>query len=280
MIKSLLGHLCTNWCKVMTKEHMDATKAFYHAWVPSSTHVVMFGCQLTKLQKKCRTINVIVSNEAKMLYFIGQMYKSDYFTEEQMTKYKMRLDTNKAWDPTLNHFSKLFAQHKAYGNNRVANSRFKSAATMFDVPSDRTIAMTKSSGDFTSRDLYIKSLEESLALAPDYMTNAPTRAPAPTPVINPMATLRLKMEAQCKQFDLLLKQNSDLVASFAKASATTNPSSGTTLKLRHTGCKRLWAQLKECPNCNKMCTHKPANCFSLAANADKCPTNWNVPSSI
>jgi hypothetical protein len=30
-IKSLLAHLCTNWCKVMTKERTDATKAFYHA---------------------------------------------------------------------------------------------------------------------------------------------------------------------------------------------------------------------------------------------------------
>jgi hypothetical protein len=88
-IKSLLAHLCTNWCKVMTKECTDATKAFYHKWVPSSTHVITFGCQLTKLQKKCRTINGIISDKAKMLHFIGQMYKNDYFTEAQMTKYKM-----------------------------------------------------------------------------------------------------------------------------------------------------------------------------------------------
>jgi hypothetical protein len=30
MIKSLLAHLHTNWCKVMTKERTDATKAFYN----------------------------------------------------------------------------------------------------------------------------------------------------------------------------------------------------------------------------------------------------------
>ncbi len=70
-IKSLLAHLCTNWCKVMTKECTDATKAFYHAWVPSSTHVITFGCQLTKLQKKCRTINLIISDKAKMLHFVS-----------------------------------------------------------------------------------------------------------------------------------------------------------------------------------------------------------------
>jgi hypothetical protein len=258
-IKSILAHLCSNWCKVMTYECTDATKAFYHAWVPSSTHVIMFGQQLTKLQKMCRTINVIISNKAKMLHFIGQMYKSDYFTEEQMTKYEMRLDTNKAWNPTLNHFSKLFAQCKAYGNDRAANSRLESAAAMYDIPSNCTIATTKSSSDFTSCDLYIESLKESLALARGYVTNAPMTAPAPTPVVDSMATLRLEMGAQCKQFDFLLKQNLDLVAAFATASVTTNPGSGTTPKLRCNGCKRLQAQLKECPICKKMCTHKPAD---------------------
>jgi hypothetical protein len=150
---------------------------------------------------------------------------------------------------------------------------------MYNVPSNHTIATTKSSGDFTSRDLYIESLKESLALAPNYVINAPTWAPSLTPIVDPIATLRLKIEAQHKQFDLLLKQNLDLVAAFAKASATTNSGSGTTPKSRHTGCKRLQAQLKECPNCKKMCTHKPADCFSLAANADKRPTNWKVPLS-
>jgi hypothetical protein len=40
-------------------------------------------------------INVIISDKAKALHFVGQMYKSDYFTLEQMTNYKMRLDANK-----------------------------------------------------------------------------------------------------------------------------------------------------------------------------------------
>jgi hypothetical protein len=94
-----------------------------------------------------------------------------------MTNYKMRSNADKEWAPTLDHFSKLFVQRKAYGDNRTANSGFKSAATMFNIPSNRTFAMSKSNRDFTASDLYIKSLEESLALACDYMTNAPTMAP-------------------------------------------------------------------------------------------------------
>jgi hypothetical protein len=159
---------------------------------------------------------------------------------------------DKAWDPTLDHLSKRFAQCKAYSDNRAVNSGFKNASAICDIPTVCTIATTTSSGDFTSCDLYIKSLEESLALAHNYVIKAPTRAPAPTPVVDPMATQRLDMDAQCKQFELLLKQNLDLVTALAKASASTNPGSSATPKPRRTGCKHSWADLKECPNC-KIC---------------------------
>jgi hypothetical protein len=149
---------------------------------------------------------------------------------------------------------------------------------MFDIPSDCTFATSKSNGDFNSRDLYIKSLEES-ALARNYMTNTPMTAPAPTPVIDAMTTLRLDMDAQQKQFELLLKQDLDLIAAFTKVSVSPNPGSGATPKLRCTGCKHVRAHLKKCPNCKKMCTHKPDGCYSLAVNADKCPTNYKATSS-
>jgi hypothetical protein len=58
-------------------------------------------------------INVIISDKAEALRFVGQMNISDYYREDQMTKYEMQPDEDKEWDPTLNHFSKLFAQHKA-----------------------------------------------------------------------------------------------------------------------------------------------------------------------
>jgi hypothetical protein len=126
-IKSVLHHLQTNWCKVMTRECTDATEAFYQAWVPNMTHIITFGRQLTKQQKKCKAINIIISDKAKTLHFVGQMYKSDYFTEEQMTKYEILSDTKKVWDKTLAHFTDLFSLRKAYGNDKAANSGFESA---------------------------------------------------------------------------------------------------------------------------------------------------------
>ncbi len=94
-IKLVLHHLRTKWCKIMTRVRTDATNAFYQAWVPNMTHIITFGCQHNIQQKKCKAINVIISNEAKTLHFIGQMYKSDYFTKEQMTKYEILVDLDK-----------------------------------------------------------------------------------------------------------------------------------------------------------------------------------------
>ena len=70
----------------MTRESMEATTAFYQAWVPNMTHIITFGCQLTKQQKKCKAINVVISNKAKTLHFVGQMHKSNFLTKDQMTK--------------------------------------------------------------------------------------------------------------------------------------------------------------------------------------------------
>ncbi len=100
-IKMLLTHLHTKWCKVLMKERIDATEALYQAWVPSTTHIITFGHQLYKQQKKCKNINAIILDEAKTLHFVGQMFKSDYYTKGQMTKYKMQADINKTWLHTL-----------------------------------------------------------------------------------------------------------------------------------------------------------------------------------
>ncbi len=73
------------------------------------THIITFGRQLNKQQKKYKAINVIISDKAKMLHFVGQMYKCNYFTKEQMTKYEILIDSDKVWKKTLTHFTDLYA---------------------------------------------------------------------------------------------------------------------------------------------------------------------------
>jgi len=122
-------------------------------------------------------INLIISDEAKTLHFVGQMYKSEYCTKEQMTKYKTLSDANKVWDKTLAHFTDLFSLRKAYGDDKVANSGFESAAHVRDHASTCSVTTANTESDFTC-NLYIQSLEESLAAAWDYCAlDTTTRTP-------------------------------------------------------------------------------------------------------
>jgi hypothetical protein len=89
------------------------------------------------------------------------MYKSNCYTKDQMTKYEMKADINKTWLHTLQFFTGLFAQCKAYGDNRAANIGFDSPAHINDIPTNRSLVATSS--DVTTRGLYIESLKESLA---------------------------------------------------------------------------------------------------------------------
>ena len=81
-----------------------------------------------------------------------------------MTKYETLSDANKVWDKTLAHFADLFSLRKAYGDNKAANSGFESTAHVRDHSSTRSITTANTESDFIC-DLYIKSLEESLASA-------------------------------------------------------------------------------------------------------------------
>ena len=277
-IKSVLHHLRTNWCKVMTRERTDATKAFYQAWVPNMTHIITFGRQLNKQQKKCKTINVIISDEAKTLHFVGQMYKSDYFTEEHMTKYEILSDSNKVWDKTLAHFTELFSLRKAYGNDRAANSGFESAAHIHDHASAHSILTDNTESELT-RDLYIESLEESLAAAREkYALDATTHTPVP-PTFDPLTLLQEALAEQRKQVSDIMAQNAKLIATLSKGGGGDSGGSGIgkgnngNNSTRH---KTPWKEKKLCPNCNKEVVHDPADCFSLEANKDKRPKGWGT----
>ena len=271
-IKSVLQHLRTNWCKVMTKERTDATEAFYQTWAPNMTHIITFGRQLTKQQKRCKTINVIISDEAKTLHFVGQMYKSDYFTEEQMTKYEILSDANKVWDKTLAHFTELFSLRKAYSDDKAANSGFESAAHVRDHSSTRSVATANTESDFT-RDLYIESLEESLSAARELLASntTTTRTPAP-PIIDPITLLQNDLAEQRQQI-------SELIATLSKGGGGDSGGKGKGKGgIGGNGDQRKtpWKEKKLCPNCNKEVVHDPADCFSLEANKDKRPKGWGV----
>jgi uncharacterized membrane protein YgcG len=266
----------------MTGERTDATEAFYQAWVPNMTHIITFGRQLTKQQKKCKAIKVIISDEAKTLHLVGQMYKSDYFTEEQMTKYEILLDTNKVWDKTLAHFTDLFPLCRAYGDGKAANSGFESTVHVPYHLSAHSVTTTNTENDFTC-NLYIESLEESLAAAQEYCASDTTTRTPVSLAFDPLTRLQTKLVEQCKQVLEVMAQNTSLMVALSKGGGGGNGGGGRGASSSGGGRskgggwhKTPWKEKKLCPHCNKVIVHNPAECFSLEANKDKRPMGWGT----
>ncbi len=198
-----------------------------------------------------------------------------------MTKYKILSDANKVWDKTRAHFTDLFSLRKAYGNNKAANSGLESAAHVRDHSSACSIITANTKSDFT-HDLYIESLEESLAVAREHCaTDTPTRSPVPL-VFDPLTLLQAKLAEQCKQVLKVMAQNAKLMAALSKGGGGGDGGgggrgrgkggSGDNGGQHKTPCK----ENKLCPNCKKVVVHDPAECFSLKENKDKCPKGWGT----
>jgi hypothetical protein len=114
---------------------------------------------------------------------------------------------------TLTHFMDLYALRKAYGNNRAANSGFESAAHIQENSLGHSVITTESS---LTRNLYIESLEESLAVAQEYVTKDMAAQAAPPPANEQLTLLCNDLNAQRKQFKLVMEQNSKLLAALSK----------------------------------------------------------------
>jgi hypothetical protein len=90
----------------------------------------------------------------------------------------------------------------------------------------------------------------------------------------------MELDAQQKQFDLIMKQNSALLVAMTKGSGGGGGSSGGSgggsgggggNRRRDRGTKAM------CPNCNKLVVHAAADCFMIPANKDKILTGYKPP---
>jgi hypothetical protein len=97
----------------------------------------------------------------------------------------------------------------------------------------------------------------------------------------------MELDAQRKQFDLIMKQNSALLAAMAKGNGGGDNGcggdggSGVGFGGGGGGGNRRCDQGTRamCLNCNKLVVHAAAKCFTLPANKDKIPT-WCKPPKL
>jgi hypothetical protein len=99
----------------------------------------------------------------------------------------------------------------AYGDNCAAPGGFVSVAHINNIQANCSLVSTSS--DITTRDLYIKSLEESRVAAREYVAKECT----PTPDKPDLAALLCtEPHTHRKQFNHIMKKNSTLLAAMAK----------------------------------------------------------------
>ncbi len=131
-----------------------------------------------------------------------------------------------------------------------------------------------------------------------------TRA-APPPDNEQLALLRNNLDAQRKQFELVMEQYSKLLMALSKGGGGGGGHSGSGSgggennggvannggsTCKGNGCggggggscdgggggNSTFREKKLCPNCNKWVVHFPAECFSLEANKNKRPVGWKA----
>jgi hypothetical protein len=154
------------------------------------------------------------------------------------------------------------------------NSSFDSSPHINNIPTD--CSLVSISSDFTTCNLYNESLKESLAAAREYV--AKKRTPTPDK-LDPADLLHMELDAQCKQFDLIMKPNCALLVAMAKRNSSgggggggiSGRGGGGNNRHRDQGTKAM------CPNCKKLVFHRVADCFTLPANKDKIPTWYKPP---
>jgi hypothetical protein len=271
-IKSVLHHLQTNWCKVMTRERTEATEAFYQVWVPNMTHIITFGCQLIKQQKKCKAISVIISDETKTLHFVGQMYKSDYFTKEQMTKYDILPDANKVWDKTLAHPQSFspYAKPMVMTGQQTADSR----AQHTSVTTHPLTASSQPTPRVTSRatSTLRASRNHSRLLGNNTLRTQPRAHPYHWPLIPSRFSKPNSQNNASRYWKSWHRMPNSLQHSPRVAAATAKAAAATMV----IGTKPHGRRKKLCPNCIKEVVHNPADCFTLEANKAKCLKGWGT----
>jgi hypothetical protein len=125
------------------------------------------------------------------------------------------------------------------------------------------------------RDLYIKSLKESLVAAwEQYASDATTRTPIP-PAFDPLTLLQTELAEQRKQVSEVMAQNAKLIATLSKGGGSGGKGKGGGGN-NGDWHKTPWKEKKLCPNCNKEVAHNPSDCFTFEANKAKRPKGWGT----
>jgi hypothetical protein len=176
-------------------------------------------------------------------------------------------------DAVIKFWVKKYKAHNTYQQTQAVANQYKSAAYAGPPPNKKAIG----NDDVT----YISALEEMVACLGTERETAYAATNAATAKVAAMSPGDMLATNTLNDFQnqLLTEMRNEmkkvLVAATTAAATGSGARGGDTAK---DGGKECWcktrSELPLCPHCKRNGKHKPENCFSLPANADKKPANF------
>ncbi len=207
--------------------------------------------RLELLRRKCTEAGVVIDDARMVLTISLNAMKCPLFTQLDHENYNDL--TPKSLGNVKAYRVKKYKAHKKFNRDQAATNEYESAACATQPPSG-----VPHPGD-QEYDTYVSALEDVIARQlvdrEDALT-VNTTVPPTVSLPDIMAAMKKEMTAMMAA----------MVASNTGGGGTKGGTGGGKGKGRS---KRDYENMPECPHCKKKAMHKPEDCFSLPANADK-----------
>jgi hypothetical protein len=268
--KSLLAHISGSYCKTMVTDQLKADSDFAKPW-DQVTNLGTWIMQLEQLRRKCEVVGVAINDGRMVLKITENVKKYALFANADHKAYD-DLPIHDL-DAVIKFWVTKYKAHNTYQRTQAVANQYKSAAYAGPPPNEEAVGNDNAT--------YISALEEAVAClltereTAYAATNAATTKAAAMSPGNTLATNTLNDF----QNQLLTEMRNEMKK--VLAAATTAAATGSGARGEDTakdGGKERWRKTRSnlplCPHCKRNGKHKPEDCFSLPANADKKPANF------
>ena len=248
--KSFLAHLAKEYCEATIDNKLCAVREFEQPW----DQVVTMSAWITRLEllrRKCTEAGVDIDDARMVLTISSNAMKCPLFTQLDHENYDDL--TPKSLGNVKAYWVKKYKAHKKFNWDQAGTNEYESAACATQPPS--TVPPT---GDH-DYDTYVSALKDVIARQLVDREDALTV----NTTVPPTVSLPDIMAAMKKEMTAIMAA---MIASNTGGGGTKGGTGGGKGKGRS---KRDYENMPECPHCKKKAMHKPEDCFSLPANADK-----------
>ena len=285
------------WYVISNGDKLKMIEYFHAPWTETpDAHASTYAAQINEHQLECVDFDVVISDAAKTIHFVGQMGKSEIFEPKFIDDYDDEVD--KSWATTTNRFVKQY-DRKTRRVRREADSKdYESMAAVRGLcqrngkPSTAPAAATATE--------YIAALEEKAALQDEHIEELLAYSPpALVPTTDVAAAASTITSGSSRHSSARTQQLTELQAYLAAMIKTVATQAAAMTALtkqvangastrddgrrgdgrrtsdrRGNGDKKPPTEKHACPKCKLQVWHKEENCPEYERNSHKRWAGW------